>query len=364
LKYFCSIILFFLFSNLSFSQLHPVLEDDKLGYINLNGDLIIPFDYTCKMEFTQFSYRNKTIKSFNLPINAYFNEGYTSVIYRDYFWFIPLSSQYVILDTNGFTKLNTGSQTLGKFSCGLVPVEIRNKIVDVFIEYNTYYDINGSQAIFDAYDFAGTFYDDIAIVKNSDEYFYIDKKGTVLFNGYFQNADNFSEGLAAVQIEDKWGYMNEDGRYEIDSKYDFAGAFKNERGKVLLNGKYGYVNHNGDEVIKPRFFKANDFSEGLASVEHESGYWGFIDKDGEFVISPKYFSAGNFSNGLAPVDIDGKFAYINKNGEIKIPAKYDFAKDFKDGLAFVWLDDVMYYINTEGKIIWQFEIDEDLYKKK
>jgi len=44
------------------------------------------------------------------------------------------------------------------------------------------------------------------------------------------------------------------------------------------------------------------------------GKWGYIDKKGNFIIKPKFYRALYFEDGLAEVNIDKKkFGYIDKN---------------------------------------------------
>lgn len=99
--------------------------------------------------------------------------------------------------------------------------------------------------------------------------------------------------------------------------------------------------------IRPQFFRAYSFSEGLAAVALHSGKCGFIDKTGNYSISPIFDSCDSFSDGLAAVRVgdykEGKWGYINKEGRFVIPPQFeenDLAAGrpvarFKEGLAAV-----------------------------
>jgi hypothetical protein len=351
-------ILFLTINIVSYAQNTPmpVLKGNRLGYINQKGEIIIDFKFETDLLKHDFEYQGKVFKTFEIPNQAYFNNGYATVTQRDYFLFIPLSKSNIIINENAETELNGGNFDLGKFSCGLIPIGIKDKIVDSYIDYYTYCDITGKFAIDDEYDYAGTFYDDIAVVMKDRKYYFIDKFGNSINNETYNQVGIFSDGFAAVMIDDNWGYINFKGSLAIKPEYEQAFSFSNGLAKVRLKDNYGYISKYGDIVVKPIYAKANDFNDEIASVQNDNGKWGFINKTGKFVIQPNFISAGNFSEGLAPVDKDGKFGYINKSGEFVISPKYDFAKEFLNGLALVWESGKIHYINKSGEIVWTFDL--------
>lgn len=147
----------------------------------------------------------------------------------------------------------------------------------------------------------------------------------------------FREGLALIQIGEKWGYINLTGRI----------------------------------VIKPQFYHANSFSEGVAHAQiyDDKAFSGYINKSGKWILQPTFAGGEDFVNGEALVHSDvlsekGNYKYsecflINKSGkrldfiegcdrEIKYPSLLDsngtkvFFKNYKTG-----------YKTRAGKIIWK-----------
>ena len=115
-------------------------------------------------------------------------------------------------------------------------------------------------------------------------------------------------------------------------------------------GLWGFINISGEWVIKPTYFKAQPFHEGLAAVR-ELNKWGFIDKDGIWVIEPRFEIATAFEEGLAGVVSGSRWGFINKQGEIVIPFEYEKASSFSEGLAVVAKNEHYQYIDHLGNVI-------------
>ncbi len=131
----------------------------------------------------------------------------------------------------------------------------------------------------------------------------------------------------------------------------------------------GYMDKNGKQVIPPQFFRAGDFSEGLASVRINPGKkyplgwskqtweFGYVDKLGKIKIKPQFVSAQNFSDGLAGVYIKGKGSgYIDYQGRfvIKPTNKFIDLYPFHEGRAIVYPKNPVakcYFIDKQGRLI-------------
>ena len=134
---------------------------------------------------------------------------------------------------------------------------------------------------------------------------------------------------------------------------------------VQQDGKWGYIDQTGKVVIKPRFYWAEEFSEGLAAFENDEGLYGYIDETGKVVIEPILERWSPFSEGLAAAAIKNmEWGYIDKMGKWVIKPQFVYANSFRDGLAPVklrppegenWVigDEKTTFIDKTGKAIFK-----------
>jgi hypothetical protein len=107
---------------------------------------------------------------------------------------------------------------------------------------------------------------------------------------------------------------------------------------IQQNGRWGYIDTAGKVVIKPQFYWAEEFSEGLAAFESDDGHYGYIDETGKVVIEPILERWSPFSEGLAAVAIKNReWGYIDKTGKWVIKPQFHYAYSFHDGFAAVLL---------------------------
>jgi hypothetical protein len=138
---------------------------------------------------------------------------------------------------------------------------------------------------------------------------------------------------------------------------------------VSVDLRFGFINKSGDMVIKPQFFEARDFSEGLAAVKNDKNKWGYINKSGKLVIDFQFALAADFSEGLARVLVgpdmfDGLTGYIDKRGHTIIEPRYEIKElrmpeygNFSEGLAVFEKDGKMGFIDKTGKVVFEPKYD-------
>lgn len=147
------------------------------------------------------------------------------------------------------------------------------------------------------------FSDGFARIRQVDKkYNFIDKKGKILSEKWFEWAEDFKDGFAVVKNED---YV------------------------------YNFINRQGKFLSKQWFEWAENFNDGFAVVGKPIDLRNYIDKDGK-ILSDEWFSdAHSFKDGLAKVQRrDSKWNFITKNGKIISDEWFNYLDDlFRDGFA-------------------------------
>jgi len=127
-------------------------------------------------------------------------------------------------------------------------------------------------------------------------------------HGFMWNLGKFVEGRARVKLDGLFGFIDKKGNQVIPAKFTTANNFSEGLAFVVAkNGESGYIDKNGRWAIKPNGWQSgNDFNEGLAPVSVKSSsrpepFWGYIDRRGKIVIKPRFDKALEFRNGVASV---------------------------------------------------------------
>ena len=126
-----------------------------------------------------------------------------------------------------------------------------------------------------------------AAVRRGDElYNFIDEKGNLLSDEWFDWIDNFKEGFARLQRGD---------------------------------GQYNFIDANGKIISEQWFDWVDDFQEGFARLQRSDDLMNFIDENGKIISSEWFAWVGDFENGFAKVKrTNGELAKIDKTGEIVV----------------------------------------------
>jgi hypothetical protein len=130
---------------------------------------------------------------------------------------------------------------------------------------------------------------------------YVDFANRLIIDGSrFQTLGVFREGRAPVSVAGRWGYIDTAGQVVIEPRFAAAEPF--HEGYAIVRddaGRTGYVRLDGTWAIEPLWLEeAYPVSSGRARVR-VNGLYGFLDTSGNFVIRPRYLRADDFSDGLA-----------------------------------------------------------------
>ncbi len=238
-----------------------VCKDDKVGFINTLGELVIPHKYYSKGLY-------------------YFSQGLCSVIEGD----PSVSASCYYIDTNG------------------------DKIIDPECSYGMqFYENRAFVKHGDKW---------ILMALNGE------RVTETEFGPYeTQMPGRFKDGFATVAVDGKYGVINENGEFVIKPEYDEL--LEMQDGKIVFKseGKYGYMRKNGSQIIRPEYDKLTSFKNGMAVTALDSKC-GVINEKGKVIIENEYQKTEILDSGIIKLWTDDKtYSYANDKGEIIWSAK-------------------------------------------
>lgn len=197
------------------------------------------------------------------------------------------------------------------------------------------------------------------------------KRHFVKVNGITCNLKEFVDVkdflMCPVKSNNLWGTINVNGEIVIKNKYsnmDIESSygwyvvcqFRVQRNDIKIADvdHVGRLNYNGDlEVsggtIPCKYDWGSEYENGHAIVQLNDKL-GLIDKHFNEIIPCMYddIRGVNFNNGLILVMRGLKYGYVNDSGEEVIPCIYDSATFFSKGKATVSKDGCKYAIDING----------------
>ena len=295
-----------------------VMRDDKYGFLNTKGELVIP----CKYDYA----------------NA-FSEGRAIVRQNGLYGFI---------DTQGTEICPPQYDGMDDFRDGMSRVKKDEKY--------GYIDLNGNLVLPFIYLEAYSFSEGIAFVYDENEKtdMFINTKGEKVFplKGIVYGG-RFSQGV--VRLVDRYAgcvYNNkgvqltpagvgiEKLSVSSDGTYHFV---------LPREGDGYFINNDGErlEGFNGKLSDGEGFSEGQAVICEYSHYY-FIDSNGKKLFKRGVEKAKSLSEGMAEIKMDGKWGYINMGGEMIIPCKYGESRPFRYGYTYVLNGTVQGFSITSG----------------
>ncbi len=176
-----------------------VARNKKYGYINPQGEVIIPFEYDWADGFQEGAARVSKGKKFG-------------AIGKDGQIIIPIEYDWI-----------------GRFKEGVARVFFDNKV--------GYVNAQNQFVIGANFDYGSDFEEGFAVVSRQGKWGFIDKQGLEVVPLQFESLLNFHEGLAAAKMDNRWGFINQQGKWEIPPQFIDAHSFIDGRAIVRQNGR-------------------------------------------------------------------------------------------------------------------------------
>lgn len=263
--------------------LAAVQKGGKWGFINKNGETVIPFVY----EWAQWG--------FTEGLALVKKDGKSEIINKMGETVIPCGLEYDQMDcfSEGLARVMTGKGEEARLE------RLANESdADFNQRCSTWHEINSK----------------------NERWGFIDKTGKLVIPCVYTDAMSFRSGLAIVSVSyppwrsRKCCYIDRTGKtiletdYVIVSNFHFGLAMAKKE-----DGKHGFIDLLGNVAIPFIYDWALDFSSGLAAVGvGEVNEWrkGYIDKTGRVVVPLEYEIASNIFEGLAVVRKNGKWGIL------------------------------------------------------
>jgi hypothetical protein len=216
--------------------LYVVTLNEKKGYADKNGNIVIPLKYDVAWGF----YRGMA----NVEIN---NKG--GFINKSGKEVIPLIYDYISLcqqDNNLIAvELNKKYGWINRKGDVIIPIKYDD--IDSYRQFET----------------------GAASVKLNGKYGLINKKGDLLTPIKYEGLEYllYSGGLLEVRSNGKHGFINKQGEEVIPLKYEAVGIFFNEITEAKLNNKWGFINKKGEIVLSFKYDSAHTSWDKEITVE-------------------------------------------------------------------------------------------------
>ncbi len=355
--------------------LHPVLDNDKLGFIDSEGRLQVEPAYLAETEKIRMPVSASHSLTFSeLSASSYYSDGLARVLIPRVWFVFTTGYDLGYIDRQGQLVFQADYEWVGDFSEGLAAFEatVGEKTIEKR-NFFGYLDREGAVVVGPKFEWCGRFVEGLALAREGELFGYLhrnfgpdaQRSRQVSFESVaplnptvwkiaprFRVAYNFAGDLAPASEDGRrFGYIDRSGAWVIEPRFDHAFPFTEGLARVMVDSLYGYIDRSGELVIPNRYRNAGQFAEGLARVGINAGF-GFIDREGRVVIDPIYADAGSFSEGLAPVRLDYEWGFVNTKGLLVISTRFSHAHKFRNGIAQVRDGKDLGYINTYGDFVW------------
>lgn len=169
--------------------------------------------------------------------------------------------------------------------------------------------------------------------------------------------------LIPVKHDKRVGVLNEQAEFVLPMIYHEIGDIDDIILPVRQGQKWGVVDRQNKTVIPFEYQNIESFHYMPLTLAKKDNVWNIIDRTGKMVKDTQYedIKGFNFQYHLAPVKKDGKWGVINRKGEEVVAFEYDDIQAFvlhQKLLYAVKLDKKWGMLNTQGKLIIPIRYDK------
>ena len=244
-----------------------------------------------------------------------FPEGLAAVVKNNKIGFIDMQGNVKIPFKFYYSEswFNYCSFSLGIFSEGLAPMMNSGKKWG-------YIDQNGEAVIPFQYDGAYCFHKGAAsvckVINSEVRWGLIDKNNNVILPFEFEKEGVYTGNVYVMCQNNKWGVYSPQGECITPCQYDQTITFVEGYATVVKGGKQGLIDEQGQVVI-PCENKSvlYDMSSQLVYVVKENGKQGYVDMNNQVVVPIEFDNVSVLENGqLFRVEKDGHSGLYDRCG--------------------------------------------------
>ena len=324
-------------------ELYPIMIDNKWGYVDTKGTIVIPVQFQEADLFTNGLARVGVEKD-SVVWYGFINDKGDLVIpckYKDatcfseeIAWVVKPKGYPVAIDKSGkelFTLKD--AEYVTTFKEGLAAFAQINSHGDTKWGFC---DKKGETIIFPTYESVENFSEGLALVSDTnDKYGYIDIKGNMVIPYQFDIATNFQEGMATICLGNKWGIIDKKGKIILNPQFDFLKIIEKNLIVCEIGDQFGFCDKEGKMLVNPQYDRIvfnNDYEKMSLFAVCQNKKWGFVNKSGDIIIQPQFEKAGVFQKGIAPVIFNDKVGFIDEKGSYIINPRFDSVNVFKNAV--------------------------------
>lgn len=300
-----------------------IKDSEKFGYVDIKGNIIIPFQYDRADNFYN------GIAEVKIDDNDYLIDKKGNKLTKD--GYDSCSLPY----DNGLVIVRKAEKY------GLITIpdkEIVPMIYDDITElYNGIYEviINNKHGLIDSkgkeivpliYDSIGEIIDGNIVVKLNKKNFVINIKNEKIYDlPDFDEMRKVTDELFQITKKEKIGYMDKKGKIIVSPQFDEVSRFVDGKAIVEKNGVYSIIDTTGKELKK---INRKDVvvwgydGKKILTKNWRSLRLGLVDLNGKTLLETKYYSINEIKNGFSIIRYNYHFGIINEEGKIVLPLDY------------------------------------------
>jgi hypothetical protein len=310
----------------------PVAYNEKYGYINASGKIVIPAEYdevgpfkdglavvSKYSKYGVINKKNELVVDFGFDEILDFNNARAIVIKNDLYNLIDRSGR--IISTRDFADLFVFSS---------------NIYAGMLDSHYVFYDQNLIE--FSAVEFqeVGLLSKGFAIVKQNNLFGLIDSSLNIKIKCQFDDLVKFNEGQFIYTLNSKKGLISAEGVKLTEPIYDEISAFNSENNTAIvkIGSQLNWIKKDGSKLFDlsmeyfPNSLELAQFSKGYA-IYRKKGKFGLIDDKAKLAFKTSLDQIGKYVNFI-PTIKDGKWGLIDLKGKIVTPYEFELIEDWNN----------------------------------